>query len=98
VGQQRALAFALGGEPLDAQTALRWGLVTDVADDADARGRELVQALASRQPQALGRTRQLLRASAEATRAETGAREARTIAERVGSEEAQAQLARFVPG
>lgn len=97
VGQQRALAFALGGEPLDTHTALAWGLVTEVSDDAHARGQALVQAMTGQQPRALGCTRQLLRASAEATRADTGAREARTIAELVRGEEAQAQLGRFAP-
>lgn len=98
VGQQRASAFALGGAPLDAQTALEWGLVTEVAADAATRGRDVAQTLRVQQPRALGRTRQLLRAGWEATRAETGALEARTIAEVVTAQEAQAQMARFRKG
>lgn len=100
VGQQRALTFALGGEPLDAATALDWGMVTEVSDagEAAARGEELARALAGQQPRALGRTRQLLRAGWEATRADTGALEARTIAGLIGQEEAQAQVARFRKG
>lgn len=107
VGQQRALAFALGGEPLDAQTALDWGLVTEVTEgtagtagaaDATRRGQDLAASLADQQPRALGRTRQLLRSGWETTRAETGAIEARTIAGLIGGDEAQAQVARFRRG
>lgn len=47
VGIQRALSFALSGEPLTPDAAVAWGLVTEVSTDAPARGRSLAAALAS---------------------------------------------------
>ena len=38
IGQQRALRFALMGEPASAEDAYAWGMVTEVS--ADAVGRE----------------------------------------------------------
>ncbi|EQD68724.1 Crotonase, core domain protein, partial [mine drainage metagenome] len=48
LGQQRAAALLLLGEPLDARTAEAWGLVNRVVDDADLmqEAREVADALA----------------------------------------------------
>lgn len=96
IGQQRALGFALGGRAVDATQALAWGLVTEVAEDAATRARDVVVALASGPATALGETRRLLRAGWELDRASTGAEEARTISRMVKGDEAQSLIARFV--
>ncbi len=63
LGQQRAAQLLLLGEPIDARTALAWGLVNRVVDDADlmAEAREVAAALAEQPPEALKRTKRLLR-------------------------------------
>lgn len=96
VGQQRALSFALTGKPLTASEALEWGLVSEVADDAAARARELAAGFAVGPSTALGQVRRLMRQGWEMSRAETGAEEARTIAEMVKGPEAQRLIAGFV--
>jgi 2-(1,2-epoxy-1,2-dihydrophenyl)acetyl-CoA isomerase len=96
IGQQRALGFALGGRAIDETQALDWGLVTEVAEDAEARAREVAIALASGPATALGETRRLFRAGWELDRVSLGAEEARTISRMVQGEEAQSLIARFV--
>ncbi|HUA09887.1 MAG TPA: enoyl-CoA hydratase [Candidatus Acidoferrales bacterium] len=44
VGQKRALHMLLTGEPIDAQTALAWGLVNTVVEPAELRGATLALA------------------------------------------------------
>lgn len=50
VGRGRALAMILLGEVIDAATALDWGLVNTVGDDATALATELGQTIAQRGP------------------------------------------------
>lgn len=95
VGQQRALSFALTGKSLTASEAREWGLVSEVADDPGARARDLAAGFAVGPAKALGHARRLLRQGWEMSRAETGAEEARTIAEMVKGDEAQRLIARF---
>ncbi len=62
VGHQRAAEMLLLGEPVDAETALRWGLVNRVVDEAlleTALG--LVATVAARPAAALRNTKRLLR-------------------------------------
>ncbi len=63
LGQQRAAQLLLLGEPLDAPTAHAWGLVNRVVDDAELMqaAREVADALARQPPEALKRTKRLLR-------------------------------------
>ena len=96
VGQQRALAFSLTGQRLTASEALEWGLVSEVADDAGARARDLAAGWAEGPATALGQARRLMRQAWEMSRADTGVEEARTIAEMVKGEEAQRLIGRFV--
>lgn len=96
IGQQRALAFALGGQPIGASQALEWGLVSEVAEDATVRGREVAAAFAAGPYRALGQVRRLLRSGWELDRATTGAEEARTISEMVRGDEAQELIRRFI--
>jgi 2-(1,2-epoxy-1,2-dihydrophenyl)acetyl-CoA isomerase len=99
VGQQRALRFALVGEPATAAEALDWGLVTEVLDDSTDpvdRGAELAAGFAAGPATALGQVRRLLRSGWAMTREETGSEEARTIAEMARGTEAQDLIRRFV--
>ena len=63
VGPQRAAELLLLGEPLDARTAHAYGLVNRVVDDAGLmeEDRSVADALAERPPEALRRTKRLLR-------------------------------------
>jgi 2-(1,2-epoxy-1,2-dihydrophenyl)acetyl-CoA isomerase len=96
IGQQRALHFALSGRPATAAEALEWGMVTEVAEEPADRAFALAASLASGPAVALGQVRRLLRGGWEATRAEVGAEEARTISAMVRGEEAQRLIEAFV--
>jgi len=63
IGRGRAAHLALTGEPIDAATAERWGLVTEVHADAgtlDARADALAAQLATLPPRALEGTKRVL--------------------------------------
>lgn len=63
IGRGRAAHLALTGEPIDAMTAERWGLVTEVLADADAlyaRAETLAAGLAALPPKALEGTKRIL--------------------------------------
>ncbi|MGC8522449.1 MAG: enoyl-CoA hydratase [Steroidobacteraceae bacterium] len=66
VGPQRAAELLLLGEPLDARTAHAYGLVNRVVDDESLmeEARAVAGALAERPPEALRRTKRLLRLNA----------------------------------
>lgn len=96
VGQQRALAFALGGAPLTAEQALEWGLVTEVAAEPRARAEALARSLTEGSAAALGTTRRLLRGAWDQDRAAVGELEARTISQRLATPEARSLVARFL--
>lgn len=98
VGQQRALSFALLGRPASVEDALEWGLITEGAEDAVTRARELAVGCAGGPARALGETRRLLRGSWETDRVAVGAEEARTISEMVTDPGTQELIRRFVDG
>lgn len=98
VGERRALEMLLLNKPLSAETAENWGLVNAVHPDDEVLGAGL--ALARRIAEgpsaaALGRTRRLVRDSAERTLPEQLDVEADSIAEHVTSPEAQSLIAAF---
>lgn len=95
VGSHRALSFALSGIPISSETALDWGLVTEVSEDATARAGELSARLASGPSAASGATRRLLRRSWELNRADMGEEEARTISRMAGTDETQKLMSDF---
>ena len=75
LGHQRASAMLLLGEPLDAATALEWGLVNRVVDDAALMdtAREMARRLAALPPQAVRLTKRLIKhGAARCGRADSG--------------------------
>ena len=64
VGPQRAAELLLLAEPIDAKTALAFGLVNRVVepDELDAAARELASRLAAKPPEALRQSKRLMRA------------------------------------
>lgn len=65
VGLGRASRMVLSGDAVDAATALAWGLVDEVADDAVGKAKEIARAMAQRSPTALRLAKEALRASEE---------------------------------
>lgn len=65
VGRARAMRLALTGEKLDAATADRWGLVSEVVPAADftARGEQLVAALSAGAPLGASATKNAVNAA-----------------------------------
>ena len=97
VGARRAALFLLTGTPIDAATALDWGLVTEVcpAQDLEARAGEVVAAIAALPREAVGQAARLLRVAGERPYAVQLADEAATIARLAAGAEAGALLASF---
>jgi enoyl-CoA hydratase/carnithine racemase len=97
LGNQRASALLLLGEPLEAETALQWGFVNRVVDDAalmdTARG--LARRLAALPPQAVRLTKQLIRHGAADVAGRMG-EELAMFRERLGSPEAKEAFAAFM--
>jgi 2-(1,2-epoxy-1,2-dihydrophenyl)acetyl-CoA isomerase len=98
IGQQRALELALSGRVLDAEEARDWGLVTEVVDDDQVRGRtaDVAGALASGPAQAFGETKRLIRSSWGASRADNAQDEADTIGRMVASDDADRLIQQFL--
>jgi 2-(1,2-epoxy-1,2-dihydrophenyl)acetyl-CoA isomerase len=97
IGQQRALEMLLTNRTVDAGQAQTWGLVTEtVADESVAeRAVSVAASLAAGPSGAFGQARRLVRGSWEASRAQTGADEARTIGRAVRTAEATRLLDQF---
>lgn len=97
LGPQRASALLLLGEPMDAETALNWGFVNRVVDDADlmetARG--MAQRLAALPPEAVRLTKRLIRHGTPDLAGRI-ADELKLFAERLASPEAKEAFAAFV--
>ena len=90
IGVTHARRYFVTGERFDAATAVRIGLVSDVAEDLDRAVERIVGELLSAGPQAARWAKRLVRERPE------GAETARWIAERRTSEEGQAGLAAFL--
>ncbi|MFD1048077.1 enoyl-CoA hydratase-related protein, partial [Kibdelosporangium lantanae] len=59
--------MAFTGDPIDAATALDWGLVSQVTDDLLTEARQLAERIAVNPPHALRMTKRLLRESQHQT-------------------------------
>jgi methylglutaconyl-CoA hydratase len=90
IGPAEARRYFVTGERFDAATALRIGLISEVADDLDGAVERVVGELLSAGPQAARWAKRLVRERPE------GAETARWIAERRTSEEGQEGLAAFL--
>lgn len=97
LGHQRASALLLLGEPLDAKTALEWGLVNRVVEDASllAVAREIGRRLAALPPEALRLTKRLMRHGAP-TVDERIHEELEIFSDRLASAEAREAFAAFM--
>jgi enoyl-CoA hydratase/carnithine racemase len=97
LGNQRASALLLLGEPLDAMTAQDWGLVNRVVEDDDLlpTARDIAQRLAGLPPQAVRETKRLMRHGARDVEARI-AEELALFRERLGSPEAAEAFRAFM--
>jgi enoyl-CoA hydratase len=96
VGAGRAARMVLTGDAIDAETAERWGLVDELADDALARAKEIALAMAQRGPIALRLAKQALRAAEELPLAEALEREIDLFALAFQGPEARAGIEAFL--
>jgi enoyl-CoA hydratase/carnithine racemase len=88
VGERRAAQLLLLGEQIDAPTALAWGLVNGVADDAEAAAQAAARKLAACAPAALRATKALTRRPNRDAVLEAMRIEGEAFAERLRSPEA----------
>jgi enoyl-CoA hydratase/carnithine racemase len=96
IGPQRAARHLILGDPIDAETALAYGLVTQIAAAGalEARVTEIAQRIAAKPPEAVRLTKSLLRAENEPVAARI-AREAEAFASRLTSAEAREAFQAF---
>jgi enoyl-CoA hydratase/carnithine racemase len=97
LGRQRASELLLLGEPLDAVTAMEWGLVNRVVEDRMLMetAREIGRRLAALPPEAVRLTKRLMR-HGEPTVAGRIKEEMEIFSERLASAEAQKAFAAFM--
>lgn len=98
IGRQRALELMLLNQPLSAETAMQWGIVHEVFDDAGLREGALALArrLATGPTRALAAMRRLLEVSDRSTYADQFRREIEVQAEILTSMDAREGHAAFV--
>jgi enoyl-CoA hydratase/carnithine racemase len=96
IGARRAAQLLLLGEQLDAPTALSWGLINGVADDADAAAQAAARRLAACAPSALRTTKALTRRTTRDAVLEAMRVENEAFAERLRSPEAMEALQAFM--
>ena len=98
VGARRAAEIVLLSEPLSAERALEYGIVSAVVEDGSelARARELAAALAARPAQALGPARRLLRDGMDRSLSDHLDAEAAAITAAASTEATGALIARFL--
>jgi enoyl-CoA hydratase len=98
VGAGRAARMVLTGDSIDAQTALAWGLVEEVAepDKVVARAVEIARTMATKSPVALRLAKEALRAAEELPLGESLGREIDLFTLAFQSQEAQAGIKAFV--
>lgn len=96
IGRQRAAKHLVLGDPFDAQTALAYGLVSEIAaeDDLEARVGEIARRIAAKPPEAVRLTKKLIRQDPSAVRARI-AEESELFSARLKSPEAAEAFAAF---
>src|SRR5690554_2856314 len=95
IGQRRALQLLLTNRELDADQALEWGLVAEVAQNADVTARKIAERWAAAASGALGQAKRLVRTGAHRTFADSLEDEAVTIGQSYDREEARARIGAF---
>ena len=95
IGHRRAAQMLLLGEQIDAPTALAWGLINGIADDADAAAQAAARKLASCAPSSLRATKGLIRRPDREAILETMRIEGEAFAERLRSPEAMEAFQAF---
>lgn len=95
IGQTRALRLLLQDVTIDADTALDWGLVAEIADDPGARATEVASFWLDNATAAFGQAKRLIRAGAHRGFAENLDDEARSIGTRFDTPESQVRVAAF---
>jgi 2-(1,2-epoxy-1,2-dihydrophenyl)acetyl-CoA isomerase len=95
VGQTRALRMLLQDITIDADTALEWGLIAEVADDPGARAAEVAAFWLENATGAFGQAKRLIRAGVGRSFAENLDDEARSIGARFDTAESQVRVAAF---
>jgi enoyl-CoA hydratase/carnithine racemase len=95
IGHARAFSMFVLGEPVDARTAVEWGIANAVVSSAElrARARTAAEAIAARPPAAVAITKRLMR-DAAAIQAQI-AEESRHFAAQLESDEAREAFAAF---
>lgn len=97
VGQRRALQLLLQDLTIDAETALDWGLVTEVVprDGVAGRAEEVARFWLDNATAAFGQAKRLVRVGADRTFAENLDDEAASIGARFDTDESRARVAAF---
>ena len=96
IGRQRAAKHLILAEPFDAETALRYGLVTGICGETelDLRLQDTARRIAAKPPEAVMLTKRLI-TSTDASIAERMAEEGRMFEERLRSAEAKEAFTAF---
>ena len=95
IGQTRALRMLLQDVTIDAETALDWGLIAEIADDPGRRAEEVAASWIDGATSAFGQAKRLIRTGARRPFTDNLADEARTIGARFDTPEAQTRVAAF---
>lgn len=95
IGQRRALRLLLQDVTIDAETALDWGLITEIAADPGARAAEVAQFWLDGATAAFGEAKRLVRTGAGRSFADNLDDEAASIGARFDTEESKARVAAF---
>lgn len=95
IGERRALQLLLTNRELDADQALEWGLVAEVAQDADESARKVAVRWSEGASPAFGQAKRLVRAQSQRTLADSLEDEAATIGKAYETDEAQTRIGAF---
>lgn len=95
IGQTRALRLLLQDVTIDADTALDWGLVTEISDDPSRRADEIAAFWVDNASAAFGQAKRLIRTGAKRAFAENLADEARTIGASFDTPDSHMRVAAF---
>lgn len=95
IGQRRALHLLLQDVTIDAETALDWGLVTEIAADPGARAAQVAQSWLDGATGAFGQAKRLIRTGAGRSFSENLDDEASSIGARFDTEESRVRVAAF---